>query len=35
VGVRWRTPVGPLNIDVARGFDPGQWRVYFSIGVVF
>lgn len=35
IGVRWRTPVGPLNIDVARGFDPGQWRMYFSIGVVF
>jgi len=35
VGMRWRTPVGPLNIDLARGFDPGQWRVYFSIGVVF
>jgi len=35
VGMRWRTPVGPLNIDVARGFDPGQWRLYFSIGVVF
>lgn len=35
VGVRWRTPVGPLNIDLGRGFDPGQWRLYFSIGVVF
>ncbi len=35
VGLRWRTPVGPLSIDVARGFDPGQWRLYVSIGVVF
>jgi len=35
VGLRWRTPVGPLNIDIARGFDPGQWRLYVSIGVVF
>lgn len=35
VGLRWRTPVGPLNVDLARGLDLNQWRLYFSIGVVF
>jgi translocation and assembly module TamA len=35
VGVRWFTPVGPLNADLAWGLDPGQWRFYVSIGVLF
>ncbi len=35
VGVRWRTPVGPLQVDLARGLDPGQWRLHTSLGVVF
>lgn len=35
VGARWRTPVGPLNIDLARGVTLDQWRFYVSIGVVF
>jgi translocation and assembly module TamA len=35
VGARWRTPVGPLNIDLARGATLEQWRFYVSIGVVF
>lgn len=35
LGIRWRTPVGPLQLDVARGLDPGQWRVHTSLGVVF
>lgn len=35
VGVRWRTPVGPLNLDVAWGEAVRDWRVHFSIGVVF
>jgi translocation and assembly module TamA len=35
VGARWRTPVGPLNIDLARGATLNQWRFYVSIGVVF
>jgi len=35
VGVRWRTPVGPLNLDIARGEATGEWRLHFSIGVVF
>ena len=35
VGARWRTPVGPLNIDLARGATLNQWRFYVTIGVVF
>jgi translocation and assembly module TamA len=35
LGVRWRTPVGPLQLDLARGLDPGQWRLHTSLGVVF
>jgi len=34
-GVRWRTPVGPLNLDVARGEATGEWRLHVAIGVLF
>jgi len=34
VGVRWRSPVGPVRIDVARGLDhpDSKFQVYLSIG---
>ncbi|MFG6414894.1 autotransporter assembly complex family protein [Roseateles sp. DC23W] len=32
-GVRWRSPVGPLRIDVARAQETGKWRLHFSVGV--
>lgn len=32
-GVRWRSPVGPLRIDVARAHETGKWRLHFSVGV--
>jgi translocation and assembly module TamA len=35
IGARWRTPVGPLNLDLARGEGANGWRLHFSIGVVF
>jgi translocation and assembly module TamA len=35
LGVRWRTPVGPLNFDVAYGEAVREYRLHFSIGVVF
>jgi translocation and assembly module TamA len=35
VGVRWRTPVGPLNFDVAYGEAEQRWRFHLSLGVVF
>ncbi len=35
VGARWRSPVGPLNLDLAYGRELAQYRVYFSVGFVF
>ena len=33
-GVRWVSPVGPLCLDFAwgLGFDPGEFRIHFSLG---
>jgi translocation and assembly module TamA len=35
VGLRWRTPVGPINLDVAYGQAVSRYRVHFSIGYTF
>jgi translocation and assembly module TamA len=35
VGLRWRTPVGPLNADVAYGEADRRVRFHLSLGVVF
>ena len=35
VGVRWRSPVGPLKLDLAYGQELAQWRVHLSVGVAF
>lgn len=35
VGVRWRSPVGPLRFDIAYGDQIGSWRVHFSVGIVY
>ena len=35
VGARWRSPVGPLNLDLAYGRDEGNVRVHFSVGLAF
>lgn len=35
VGARWRSPVGPLNLDLAYGLDGGQLRLHFSVGLAF
>lgn len=32
-GVRFRSPVGPLKVDVARALDTGKWRLHFSVGI--
>jgi translocation and assembly module TamA len=32
-GLRWRSPVGPLRVDLARGQDIGRWRLHFSVGI--
>lgn len=34
-GIRWRSPVGPLAVDLARGHRDGKLRVHFSIAVAF
>ncbi|MBK7364276.1 MAG: BamA/TamA family outer membrane protein [Nitrosomonas sp.] len=34
-GVRWRSPAGPLALDLARGHETGSLRVHFSMMVAF
>lgn len=34
-GARWRSPVGPLNLDIAHGLDGGKTRLHFSVGLAF
>lgn len=33
VGVRWRSPVGPLRLDLAYGNEVQRWRLHFSVGI--
>ena len=33
VGVRYRSPVGPLRLDLAYGHDIREFRVHFSVGI--
>lgn len=35
VGARWKSPVGPLNVDVAYGQDDRRYRLHFSVGFSF
>lgn len=35
VGARWRSPVGPINLDVAYGQEDKKVRMHFSLGVTF
>lgn len=35
VGARWRSPVGPVNVDLAYGIQRGEIRPHFSLGVAF
>jgi translocation and assembly module TamA len=35
VGARWRSPVGPVSLDIAYGQDVGKLRLHFSLGVAF
>ncbi len=34
-GVRWHSPVGALNLDIAYGRDTGSYRLHFSVGFIF
>jgi len=35
VGVRWYSPIGPINFDVAYGEETDEFRVHFTAGYVF
>jgi len=35
VGARWRSPVGPLQIDLAQAIDTQRWRLHMSVGFKF
>jgi translocation and assembly module TamA len=35
VGLRWRSPVGPLQLDLAYGQATRRVRLHFSVGIVF
>ncbi|WP_425511371.1 autotransporter assembly complex protein TamA [Pararobbsia alpina] len=35
VGARWRSPVGPVNLDVAYGIQNRSWRPYLTLGIAF
>ncbi|MDD4881818.1 MAG: autotransporter assembly complex protein TamA [Gallionellaceae bacterium] len=35
LGARWKSPVGPLNLDLARAQETGQLRLHFSVGFSF
>jgi translocation and assembly module TamA len=35
LGLRWRSPVGPLNVDLAYGERTRKWRLHLTVGVAF
>lgn len=35
VGLRWRSPIGPINLDAAYGDRERSWRLHFSVGYSF
>jgi translocation and assembly module TamA len=35
IGARWRSPVGPINVDVAYGHAVKKYRLHFSLGFTF
>lgn len=35
VGARWRSPIGPVNLDLAYGHESRQVRLHFSVGYGF
>ncbi len=35
VGVRYRSPIGALRVDLARGIESRQFRLHLSVGVAF
>jgi translocation and assembly module TamA len=35
VGVRWRSPVGPLKLDLAWGEELQRARIHLSVGIAY
>ncbi len=35
LGVRWKSPAGPIGADIAYGQDTGEFRLHFNLGVSF
>lgn len=35
LGLRWRSPVGPLRVDLAYGEEVRKWRLHLSVGIAF
>lgn len=35
IGARWKSPIGPLALDVAYGRDVQEYRVHFAVGYSF
>ena len=35
VGLRWRSPIGPVNLDAAYADRDRRWRFHFSVGYSF
>ena len=35
LGLRWRSPVGPLRVDAAYGEEVKRWRLHLSVGIAF
>jgi translocation and assembly module TamA len=35
VGVRYKSPLGPIEADLAYGFKPKKLRLHFNIGLTF
>src|SRR5260363_37586 len=35
VGARWRSPVGPVNLDLAYGLKTRTFRPYITLGIAF
>jgi translocation and assembly module TamA len=35
VGLRWRSPVGPLKVDLAHGVEVKKTRIHLSVGIAF
>ena len=35
VGLHYRSPIGPLRVDMAYGDKVSEWRLHISIGITF